>query len=79
MRWAMPTARRCSAGWSEFDVFGQVAKGDLSGVTGWLREHVHQYGQLLEPADVVRNACGTLDPQVYLDYLTRKYTELYAL
>ena len=51
----------------------------LSGVTGWLREHVHQYGQLLEPADVVRNACGTLDPQVYLDYLTRKYTELYAL
>ena len=62
-----------------FDVFGQVAKGDLSGVTGWLREHVHQYGQLLEPADVVRNACGTLDPQVYLDYLTRKYTELYAL
>lgn len=24
----------------EFDVFGQVAKGDLSGVTGWLREHV---------------------------------------
>ena len=62
-----------------FDVFGQVAKGDLSGVTGWLREHVHQYGQLLEPADVVRNACGTLDPQVYLNYLTRKYTELYAL
>lgn len=48
-------------------------------MTGWLREHVHQYGQLLEPADVVRNACGTLDPQVYLDYLTRKYTELYAL
>ena len=40
---------------------------------------LHQYGQLLEPADVVRNACGTLDPQVYLDYLTRKYTELYAL
>ena len=63
----------------KFDVFGQVAKGDLSGVTGWLREHVHQYGQLLEPDDVVRNACGTLDPQVYLDYLTRKYTELYAL
>ena len=63
----------------EFDVFGQVAKGDLSGVTNWLREHVHQYGQLLEPAEVVKNACGTFDPQYYLDYLTRKYSELYAL
>ena len=63
----------------EFDVYGQVAKGDLSAVTGWLREHVHQYGKLLEPADIVKNACGTFDPQFYLDYLTKKYTELYEL
>ena len=63
----------------EFDVFGQVARGSLSGVTGWLREHVHQYGQLLEPAAIVKNACGEFDPHYYLDYLTRKYTELYNL
>ena len=60
-------------------MFGQVAKGDLSGVTGWLRDKVHQYGQLMEPAEVVRNACGTFDPHYYLDYLTKKYTELYGL
>ena len=63
----------------EFDVFGQVSRGSLSGVTGWLREHVHQYGQLLEPAAIVKNACGEFDPHYYLDYLTRKYTELYNL
>ena len=63
----------------EFDVFGGVAHGDLSAVTGWLREKVHQYGGLMEPADVVKNACGTFEPTYYLDYLTRKYTELYGL
>ena len=63
----------------EFDVYGGVAHGDLSAVTGWLREKVHQYGHLLEPAEVVRNACGTFDAHYYLDYLTKKYTELYNL
>ncbi len=63
----------------EFDVYGGVAHGDLSAVTGWLREKVHQYGHLLEPAEVVRNACGTFNAHYYLDYLTKKYTELYNL
>lgn len=63
----------------EFDVYGGVAHGDLSAVTGWLREKVHQYGHLLEPAEVVRNACGTFDAHYYLDYLTQKYTKLYNL
>ena len=63
----------------EFDVYGGVAHGDLSAVTGWLREKGHQYGHLLEPAEVVRNACGTFDAHYYLDYLTKKYTELYNL
>lgn len=63
----------------EIDVWGQAAKGDLSGVSAWLREKVHQYGGLLEPADVVKNACGELDPTVYTDYLTEKYTKLYEL
>ena len=63
----------------EIDVWGQVSEGDLSGVSAWLREKVHQYGGLLEPADVVKNACGELDPTVYTDYLTEKYTKLYEL
>ena len=63
----------------DIDVWGPVAKGDLSVVSGWLKDKVHQYGSFLEPADVVKNACGTFDPSVYTDYLTKKYTELYRL
>ena len=63
----------------EMDVWGPVSRGDLSQVSAWLGEKVHQYGGLLEPAEVVENACGQFDPAVYADYLERKYTELYGL
>ena len=61
------------------DVAGDSAKGDLSHIAGWLREKIHQYGGLMVPADIVKNACGEFDPHYYTDYLTRKYTELYQL
>ncbi len=64
---------------AEMDVWGPVSRGDLSAVSAWLKEKVHQYGGLMEPADVVKNACGVFDPTVYADYLVKKYTELYGL
>ena len=63
----------------EFDVWGPVSRGDLSQVSAWLRDKVHQYGGLLTPAEVVRNACGDFDPAVYTDYLIGKYSKLYEL
>ncbi len=63
----------------DMDVWGPVARGDISHITAWLTEKVHKYGCLLTPAQVVQNACGTFDPAYYTDYLTRKYTELYGL
>ena len=63
----------------DIDVWGPVSRGDLSQVSGWLKEKVHQYGGLLEPADVVKNACGDFDPTVYASYLEEKYRALYGL
>lgn len=64
---------------AEMDVWGPVSRGDLSGVTAWLTEKVHKYGGLMEPAEVVKNACGEFDPTVYTDYLAEKYSRLYGL
>ena len=62
------------------DVRGTVAKGDLSPVTAWLTEKIHQYGSLKKPADLLPAAMGgPLDAKVYTDYLKKKFGELYKL
>lgn len=63
----------------EVDVYGAVRRGELAPVTAWLREKVHRWGGLKEPAQVVQNACGVFDAKEYTDYLTKKFTELYGL
>lgn len=63
----------------DIDVWGTVAQGDLSAVSDWLKEKIHQYGSLMEPEEVVKNACGAFEPRVYTDYLTEKYRKLYHL
>lgn len=63
----------------DIDVWGPVSRGDLSGVSAWLGKKIHRYGGLMEPADVVKNACGPFDPTVFADYLEKKYSELYDL
>ena len=65
---------------TETDVWGSVARGDLSPVTRWLGEKVHQYGTLKKPAEVLDIAMGgPLDATVYTGYLKSKFSELYGL
>ncbi len=64
----------------EIDVWGPVAKGDLSHVTAWLREKIHRHGSFLKPDQVLENALDApFDPSCYTRYLTEKYTALYDL
>ena len=61
------------------DVFADIAKGDLSGVTGWLRERIHRHASFKKPGQVLEDACGKFDAKYYTDYLIRKYSDLYQL
>ena len=61
------------------DVWSDVARGDLSRVTGWLREHIHRHASFYKPGELFERVCGKFDARYYTDYLTRKYTELYHL
>lgn len=63
----------------EFDVYKNVSNGDLSLVTEWLRNKIHNYGSFLEPAEVLANACGEFDPTYYTEYLADKFSTLYGL
>ena len=61
------------------DVYGDVAKGDLSKVTGWLKEHIHRHASLRKPGELFESVCGKFDARYYTDYLTAKFSKLYEL
>lgn len=64
----------------DLDVDGCVAAGDLASVTAWLQEHLHQYGALYHPAELIEKCCGQpFDPTYYTDYLEKKFSEIYGL
>ncbi len=56
----------------------QLAQGDLSGATAWLRDNVQRHGGLYEPRDLITRACGTSPSEAPLmAYLTQKFGALY--
>ncbi|HEX2864832.1 MAG TPA: carboxypeptidase M32, partial [Deinococcales bacterium] len=57
-----------------------LARADYAPLRGWLTEHVHRYGRMLLPMDLVRQATGQgLSAEPYTRYLSDKYSRLYGL
>ena len=57
-----------------------LAKGDTSRATGWLRQNLQQHGGLRMPADTIAHACGFAPTEgPLLDYLEAKFSGIYAL
>ncbi len=61
------------------DIYADVEKGDLSRVTGWLKEKIHQHASFCKPSALFESVCGKFDAKFYTDYLTKKYSNLYDL
>ena len=59
---------------------GDLARGDLGRATGWLRDHVQQFGGLYEPAVVIEKAAGFAPNEApLLSYLEAKFRNLYRV
>jgi carboxypeptidase Taq len=57
-----------------------LAKGDTTPATTWLRKNLQQYGGLRSPAETISHAAGvTATEGPLLDYLERKFTGIYEL
>ena len=61
------------------DIDTLVAQGDLTAVTGWLKEKIHRHAGFIKPGELFESVCGKFNAAYFTDYLTRKYTELYGL
>ncbi|MEM8977838.1 MAG: carboxypeptidase M32, partial [Pseudomonadota bacterium] len=58
----------------------QLAEGDTSGATGWLRQNVQHYGGLYAPRETIQRASGIeTGPEPLLEYLEQKFGALYGL
>ena len=57
-----------------------LAQGDTSAATGWLRENLQQHGGLRKPVDTITHATGgAVSAAPLLDYLELKFSEIYRL
>lgn len=61
------------------DIWTDVAAGDLSRVTGWLKEKIHRHASFRKPGELFESVCGKFDAKFFTDYLTEKFTKLYNL
>jgi len=61
------------------DIWADVANGDLSKVTDWLKEKIHRHASFKKPGALFEEVCGKFDAKYFTEYLTEKYSKLYNL
>jgi carboxypeptidase Taq len=62
------------------DLDARIEAGEFGPLLGWLREHIHRPGYLLEGEDLIRQVTGSgLDHEPFMAYLWAKYGDLYGL
>jgi carboxypeptidase Taq len=58
----------------------QIEQGEFGSLLSWLREKVHSHGAKYDPQDLVQRVTGSkIDPQPYVGYLKKKYSDIYGL
>ncbi|QQS39236.1 carboxypeptidase M32 [Candidatus Woesebacteria bacterium] len=64
----------------KLDVKKLCAKGELTPILIWLRQHIHTYGSLYFPEELCKKVTGeTLDVNYFVTYLHEKYRTLYSI
>ena len=55
-----------------------IEKGDFSKIRNWLQHNIFNHGAKYLAEDAIKKACGEgLNPDKFLDYLNKKYSEIY--
>jgi carboxypeptidase Taq len=58
----------------------QIEQGEYSSLLSWMRNNIHVHGAKYTPVELVKRATGgPLSTQPFLDYVRKKYTEIYDL
>ena len=63
----------------DIDVDSVIKSGKLTQINDWLREKIWKHGCMYDPTDLFKMVCGEFDPNVFVDYLEKKFTEVYSI
>lgn len=64
----------------DIDVEALVASGNIAAINEWLRERIFRHACRYDPSVLLEMCCGApFDPEYYITYLEKKYTEVYGL
>ncbi len=64
----------------DFDVDAAVEQGDLAPVVAWLTERIYRHGAMYDPNVLLEKCCGApFDPVFFLNYLEKKFADIYQL
>ncbi len=62
------------------DIPAQIERGEFAGLLGWLQQNIYRHGKKFMPTELVqRTTGGPLDSGPYVNYLKKKYGEIYGL
>ncbi|MDD4962111.1 MAG: carboxypeptidase M32, partial [Candidatus Marinimicrobia bacterium] len=68
---------------AEHDIPGfwnKIKKGEFLPLKEWLNEKVHKHGRFYDPEDLIKKISGApLSAESFMDYLEKKYSEIYRL
>ena len=63
----------------DLDVDAVVRSGDLTPINNWLEDRIWKHGCMKDPVALFESVCGKFDPDCYVAYLEKKFTEVYGL
>ncbi|MGY0691733.1 carboxypeptidase M32 [Virgibacillus sp. FSP13] len=57
-----------------------IAKGNFDPIRQWLTSHIHQYGKMKKPLEIIQDVTNeSLNPDYLVQYLTNKYADIYKV
>ena len=58
----------------------EIENGDFGKISEWLREKIHKHGRKFTTDEIIKKICNEgINLDFYLDYLRKKYSEIYNL
>ena len=61
----------------DININKQIEANNIKGINEWLKNHIHKYGELKSPKEIMLLATGEpFDPKYYVDYLINKFSKL---